>query len=210
MEQNRSETRLGCVVLASGSARRFGANKLTAELRGETLIRRTLESVPAEQFFRVVVVTPYPEIAALAEAFSFTAVFNPHPEQGVSGTIRLGLTALGPCDAALFQVADQPLLRRESVEKLTALCRAHPDHIVALGHGGVRGNPCLFPARFFPELMELQGDRGGSAVIRAHEKHLLLCETPAEELSDVDTPEALAALGAEPRRSEPDREPSRI
>ena len=56
----------------------------------------------------------------------------------------------------LFQVSDQPLLRRESVAELVDRWRTRPEKIVALGHGGVRGNPCLFPARFFPELLELR------------------------------------------------------
>ena len=63
-----------------------------------------------------------------------------------------------------------------------------------MGHGGVRGNPCIFPARFFPELMALEGDHGGSTVIRRHEDALTLFEISPDELRDVDTPMALAAL----------------
>ena len=101
------------------------------------------------------------------------------------------------CDGVLFCVSDQPLLRRESVERLVELWRAHPEKIAALGHSGVRGNPCLFPARFFPELMALREDHGGSTVIRRHEEELLLLEVPAAELHDVDTVQALEALEAE-------------
>lgn len=42
--------------------------------------------------------------------------------------------------------------------------------------------------------MALEGDVGGSAVIRAHPEELLLYETSAAELRDVDTVEALAAV----------------
>ena len=44
------------------------------------------------------------------------------------------------------------------------------------------------------ELMELKEDRGGSTVIRRHEEDLILLETEAQELTDVDTPEALQKL----------------
>ena len=101
---------------------------------------------------------------------------------------------MADCDAILYQVADQPLLRRESVRAEVEFFRRHPDRIVAMGHGGVRGNPCIFPARFFPELTALEGDRGGSAVIRRHEDALTLFEISPDELRDVDTPMALAAL----------------
>lgn len=185
---------IGCVVLAAGNARRFGQNKLAADLRGQTLIRRALEAVPPGVFQSVQVVTQYPEIETLAAEFGFVPVRNDAPEAGLSRTIALGLGALPPCQGALFLVADQPLLRRESVASLAALWRAHPACIAALGHGGVRGNPCLFPAAFFPELLALEGDRGGSAVIRRHPDRLLLLETDPRELLDVDTPEALAQL----------------
>ena len=45
-----------------------------------------------------------------------------------------------------------------------------------------------------PELMALEGDVGGNVVIRAHPDALLLYETSAAELRDVDTVEALAAV----------------
>ena len=185
------------MVLAAGSASRFGGNKLTAAVEGIALIRRALSAVPAERFSRVAVVTQYPEIRDLAEAFSFTPVWNDAPEAGVSRSIALGLGAIGDCPGALFLVADQPLLRRESVNALVTLWGEKPEGIAALGHRGVRGNPCLFPARLFPELLALTGDRGGAAVIRRHEDLLSLLEVDPRELQDADTPEALAAIRAE-------------
>ena len=194
MEHNVS---LGCVVMAAGNARRFGTNKLAAPLGGRSLILRCLEAVPAEQFKRVVVVTQYPEIMRLAGEFHFAAIHNDAPEAGISHTIALGLTALRDCDAVLFQVSDQPLLRRDSIAHLVDCWRQQPNKLAALSHGGVRGNPCIFPARFFPELLELREDHGGNTVIRRHEADLLLLDVPAEELHDVDTAQALEELIAE-------------
>ena len=108
--------RIGCVVMAAGDARRFGENKLAALFDGKPLILRALEAVPAEEFSAVAVVTQYPEVEALASEFGFLPVHNPHPDWGISHTIRLGLEALGECGAALFQVSDQPMLRRETVK----------------------------------------------------------------------------------------------
>lgn len=186
--------RIGCVVMAAGNASRFGANKLAAQVDGKTLLRRALEAVPPACFAQVVVVTQYPEAAEAARRFSFTPVENQHPDWGISHTISLGLDVLQDCDAALFLVSDQPLLRQASVAELVDLYRRHPSHIVALGHNGVRGNPCLFPARFFPELLALEGDVGGGVVIRRHPEAVRLVEVPARELTDVDTPAQLSAL----------------
>lgn len=186
--------KIGCVVMAAGNARRFGDNKLAAQLRGRPLILRALEAVPAELFDSVVVVTQYPEIMRLGTEFRFAALYNEHPDWGISHTIELGLTGLRDCDGVLFLVSDQPLLRRESVAELVRLWQRQPEKIAALSHGGVRGNPCLFPARFFPELLELREDHGGNTVIRRHEEDLVLLETAEQELTDVDTPQALEEI----------------
>lgn len=183
--------------MAAGNARRFGNNKLAATLAGRSLIQRALEAVPAELFSSVAVVSQYPEIIKLAEEFCFTAIRNEHPDYGISHTISLGLRELRDCDGVLFSVSDQPLLRRESVEKLVELWKRQPEKIAALSHGGVRGNPCLFPARFFPELLELREDRGGNTVIRRHEEELILLEVDGAELYDVDTAQALEQLEAD-------------
>lgn len=181
--------KIGCVVLAAGNARRFGSNKLNATVEGESLIRRALEAVPVG--LAAVVVSQYPDILALAGEYGFAAVRNNRPDLGLSLSVRLGLEQLLDCDGTLFLVADQPWLKRDSAEALAALWAQNPGKIAAMAHGGIRGNPCLFPARFYPELLALTGDRGGSAVIRNHEEDLILLETDAWELADVDTPEAL-------------------
>ena len=186
--------RIGCVVMAAGDARRFGENKLAALFAGRPLILRALDAVPEEEFAAVAVVTQYPEVESMAERYGFIPVHNPHPDWGISHTIRLGLEALGECEAAVFQVSDQPMLRRETVKAEVEFFRQHPDKLVGLGHNGVRGNPCIFPASYYPELLALKEDHGGSSVIRRHEENLLLCECPAEELEDADTRQALLAI----------------
>ncbi len=196
MTMNVKETLpIGCVVMAAGNAHRFGENKLAAAVDGKSLIRRALDVVPADRLSAVCVVTQYDEVESLAREYGFRCVRNRHPEWGLSHTVRLGTETLADtCRAIVYLVSDQPLLRQESVEALLDLYRDHPDHIVAASHGGVRGNPCIFPERFFPELCALTGDVGGSAVIRRHEDALLLREVEKQELTDVDTPEALEDL----------------
>ena len=194
----REELKVGCLLMAAGNAERFGENKLLcAAGDGRSLIEHALDAIPRECFARVLVVTQYPEITALAKARGFETLQNEHPERGQSETIRLGTRALSDCGAICFMVADQPLLRRETLAREVAFFLPHREHIVALGHNGVRGNPCLFPARFFPELLALEGDVGGGAVIRAHLDALLLFPADEREMRDADTKDALAALTAQ-------------
>ena len=91
-------------------------------------------------------------------------------------------------------MADQPNLKQESVSALIDFYQNDPDHIVGLAYKGQRGNPCIFPARFFPELMAIRGDRGGNVVIQSHTDALRLLDVDRQELLDVDTPEILAQL----------------
>lgn len=189
-----AEHGIGCVLMAAGASSRFGADKLSARLGGMSLLRRAALAVPSERLRTVALVTARPEGRALAVEFGFRLVENTEPERGASLTVRLGLEAVRPCDAALFMTADQPLLRRETVERLIDAWLAQPERIAALAHSGVRGNPCIFPARYFDELLALEGDCGGSAVIRQHPEALLLVEAAAEELADVDTARDLAEL----------------
>ena len=169
--------------MAAGASSRFGGDKLSAELGGVSLLRRAALAVPAERLSSVALVTARREGLALAEEFGFTPVINAEPERGASLTVRLGLKAVRPCAAALFMTADQPLLRRETVARLIDAWLEQPERIAALAHGGVRGNPCLFPARFFPELLALEGDRGG----RYHQ-HRLAAEKRSNALQSAASP----------------------
>ena len=54
---------------------------------------------------------------------------------------------------------------------------------------GRRGNPVLFPAALFEELLQVTGDRGGRQVIAAHPDLLRTVTVPAAELKDIDTKE---------------------
>lgn len=181
--------------MAAGNAERFGENKLAATVDGKTLIEHALQAIPVDKLAAVCVVTQYDEVERLAKGYGFTVVRNAHPEWGLSHTVRLGTKTLADiCGAIVYLVSDQPLLRRESVDALVAFYRAHPDHIVGASHGGKRGNPCVFPQKYYEELCELTGDTGGSAVIRRHEDDLLLFEIDKQELTDVDTKDALRDL----------------
>lgn len=189
-----SELSAGCLLMAAGNASRFGENKLTARFDGQSLFSLALAAIPKELFARVTVVSQYPAFLEEAARTGFDTILNDRPQDGVSRTIRLGTQAMADCAGILYMVADQPLLRAGTVRRVVDVWRAHPECIAAAAHNGNRGNPCLFPARFFPELCALEADRGGSSVIRRHEDALLLVEAGERELFDCDTKQALEIL----------------
>lgn len=181
--------RVGCVLMASGFARRFGGNKLLAQVEGIPLIQRVFDALPPALFARAVVTSRYPEILALAEQAGYLPLENRWAQEGAAAGVRLGLSAMGDMDGVLFSVCDQPWLRRESVEGLIAAFRASPERIYALSFQGERGNPVVFPNALFPALLALKGDVGGGAVLRRRPELVRLVEAGfAAELWDVDTP----------------------
>jgi len=185
MDDNR--IKIGCVVMAAGRSSRFGGNKLLTGYKGLSLFRRALDAVPAETLDRIVVVTRFPEIQARAEAMGFDVAWNSCPEKGISYTIRLGLMHMREMGAVLFMVCDQPMLKRSSVSAAVEHYREHPDRIVCVSYGGQRGNPCIFPSKYYLQLNALTGDEGGGVVIRKHEEDLLLFElSDISELKDID------------------------
>lgn len=180
--------RLGAVLMASGSGQRFGGNKLLFPVKGIPLAQRAMDALPAELFERVAVCSPYGELLALAEKRGYLPLRNEWAREGISASIRLGLSRLSDMDGVLFSVCDQPFLTAESIARLVYAFWETPDFICALAWQGRRGNPALFPAGLFPELRALSGDPGGGAVIRAHFDRLRLVEACLpEELRDVDT-----------------------
>ena len=189
-----SALRAGCLVMAAGNASRFGENKLTARFDGQSLFSLALAAIPEGLFARVTVVSQYPPLLEEAARAGFDAILNDRPEDGISRTIRLGTQAMADCAGILYMVADQPLLRAGTVRRVVDAWQECPECIAAAAHNGNRGNPCLFPARFFPELCALEADRGGSSVIRRHENALLLVEAGERELFDCDTKQALEIL----------------
>lgn len=186
---------IGCVILAAGKGERFGGGKLHAEFSGSSLILRAMQAVP--EGCPAAVVTGDNGIAALAGEHNMSVVWNHQPELGISRSVCLGTMAMTQCDAICFLVADQPLLKRESICRLLDEWKRYPGCIIRASHDGKPGNPCIFPREFYPALCSLQGDRGGSAVARAVPDRVRFMELSARELMDCDTPEALYMIQKE-------------
>ena len=178
----KNSPRIGCVVMAAGTEQA----RLLRPYDGKALIARALDAVPPELAGDTVVVASGEGVAELARARGFAVLPNEQPARGISRTIRLGTQALSGCDGILYLVADQPRLTRASVAKIADAWRAHPDRIAAAMCGERRGNPNLFPAKYFPELCALEGAHGGTRVIRAHSASLLPVQLPERELVDCD------------------------
>ncbi len=186
---------IDAVLMAGGSSQRFGGNKLLAHWQGRPLVCSLLERFPHKAFGRTVVVTRHPEVAALAGDLGYEVLLRPEECQDISGTIRAGLAAVQGGSGCLFAVCDQPLLSPPSVLRLAEHFQSHPHRIAALSYDGRRGNPVIFPASLYGELLTLPPGGSGGRVIKTHPQLLDLVEADfPEELLDVDTREDLQNL----------------
>ena len=184
--------RIGCVIMASGMSKRFGANKLMEDFHGRPMIQRALDATKG-LFARRVVVTRHESVASLCREQGVEVVVHDLPHR--SDTVRLGLEALGDLDACMFLPGDQPLLRRETVAMLLQSWKEEPECIVRPVYEDSEGSPVLFPAWAFPELKNLPEGKGGGVVIIKHPQALRRVSVANPfELADADTPETLELL----------------
>lgn len=206
--------KLGCVIMASGLGKRFGGNKLMAELKGKPLIQYALDATEGI-FERRVVVTRHKEVEELCRRQGVPVVFHSLPYR--SDTVRLGLESLGAgtdagksgteaeikiappaengLEGCMFCPGDQPMLGRETVASL-ALCAASGKNTIwRAAWNGQEGSPVLFPAWVFPELLALPEGKGGGVAAGKHRELVRTVSARSQwELKDVDCLEDLELL----------------
>lgn len=206
--------KLGCVIMASGLGKRFGGNKLMAELKGKPLIQYALDATEGI-FERRVVVTRHKEVEELCRRQGVPVVFHSLPYR--SDTVRLGLESLGArtdagksgteaeikiappaengFEGCMFCPGDQPMLGRETVASL-ALCAASGKNTIwRAAWNGQEGSPVLFPAWVFPELLALPEGKGGGFAAGKHRELVRTVSARSQwELKDVDCLEDLELL----------------
>ena len=136
---------------------------------------------------KITVVTQYEEIAKTAQAQGIQVLFNPHPELGISSSIKIGLNANTDADAQLFTVSDQPWLSWRTICELIREFQNSEKGIACVSYQGKMGNPCIFRKKYYEELSKLEGDRGGKKVIMKHPEDTQIIEVSDErELKDID------------------------
>ncbi len=195
-EDTNRERRIHILYLASGNSRRFGENKLLFELGGRPLycygLEKLYDLIKNRGDCTLRAVSRYEEVRSFANELGILATDSPESDKGISYTIKAGLYALGDVpeeDYILFAAADQPYISPVSVERLLMQAKQGVE-AASLAFGDRPGNPVLFSARLIPELLALEGDTGGRAVLKKHHCVYVQAESEAE-LSDIDTREDL-------------------
>ena len=115
---------------------------------------------------------------------------NPHPEYGISHSIRLGLEHAGKADYNIFAVCDQPALTYETFAGFITGLEKSGCLTGAVGWKGQLYNPCGFHESLREELFSLQGDCGGKRILKKHMDSLFIWQAESEkEIIDMDVRE---------------------
>ena len=179
------------IILAAGLSRRMGRPKLLLELEGRPIIRHAVERVISAGIRQVLVVAP-PEHEALAgalEGLSVRFVVNPTPEAGQGSSVSAGVRGLAAgTTAVLIALGDQPGVPAEVIPALLEALKRLRKSIAAPRYTDGLGNPVLFAAAVFPELLGLTGDRGARAVVERDPSRLAQVDIGSPMPRDIDTP----------------------
>jgi len=187
---------VGAIILAAGSARRMGAQKLLADLGGLPVIAHVLRSIEAAGLPAPIIAVP-PDGRLMSRGHLVEVADH---ALGMGHSLAAAIGAV-PDDwqAAIICLGDMPFVLPQTIAALAAAADA--DNIVRPMFGDKPGNPLAWGRCFFSELSALKGDQGGRAVIARHADRLvaLPCGDPGI-LNDIDTPadleKARASWGA--------------
>lgn len=197
------EGRIGAVLLAAGSSRRMGREKLLLPWRGSTVIEATLANLRQAGIPDPLVVTSGRSAAvdAAVTASGARLVQNPDAEAGeMLSSLQRGLRSLPEQrEAVLVLLADQPMI---GPRVIGAVMRAGSSWtagspptlrqaLVVPEHGGSWGHPVLFGRDHVAGLMALPaGSRPRELLLaRAERLTVLRMEDAAEIVADLDTVE---------------------
>ncbi len=158
--------RCAAVLLAAGSASRMGHRpKCLLERDGQALIRRTAQCLLDAGIQELVVVLGHyaQEIAPALAGLAVTVVINPHPEQGIISSQRLGLQSVNAnCDAVVMCLADQPLIETQDITDLLQAFADRPSNtdVVFPQVQGQPGNPVALSAAVRLAVLQANDDFG--------------------------------------------------
>ncbi|MBY0438140.1 MAG: nucleotidyltransferase family protein [Burkholderiales bacterium] len=184
------------VLLAAGLARRFGGDKLSAELPdGRPVGAASLAAACAAWPDVICVVRPGTAMAQMAREAGVVAVECPEAVDGMGLSLAAGVRASAGAAGWVIALADMPFVSPATVRAVAAAV-AGGAGIVAPVYAGERGHPVGFHSDLGQTLAGLRGDEGARTVVGAnrHRLELLPVDDPGI-LRDIDQPSDLAAKG---------------
>jgi molybdenum cofactor cytidylyltransferase len=183
------------VILAAGSSKRLGFNKLCLKVDGEPVIRRTARLF-TEVADKVVVVTGFERERIERELIGMPVLFahNGDHHQGMSSSVRTALPYVTGMEGALFHLGDKPFVVPSTIERIVEAFREGGKIVVPL-FNGQKGHPVLVRGRLFlEEMATVEGDMGLRRLVERHADLVRTVEGDEGTVLDIDSEEDIAEL----------------
>jgi molybdenum cofactor cytidylyltransferase len=177
------------ILLAAGSASRFGGGKLSHPLADGTPIGiaslRTLRSALPNVI--VVVRAGDEKLQALFSAEKVPVSVSRDAHLGMGHSLVCGIDASREANGWIIALADMPFLQPATIE--TVARRVEGSGRIALpAYRGEHGHPVGFGSRYRDELLQLGGDAGARALMRRHADDVEVIDSDDPGvLRDIDT-----------------------
>ena len=184
------------IVLAAGSATRFGSSKQLAEWNGEKLVRRAATVATDSCGPRSILVAGHDwnAVRIACQPFSGYFVINDKHAAGIGSSLALAVRSIRHvASAVIVLLADQPMVSAEHVASLIQQWSGDEREIVASAYANTSGVPALFASGTFEKLIALSADQGARKLLAdpEFEVHTISFEDAA---TDIDTAADLARL----------------
>lgn len=182
------------LLLAAGSATRFGADKLQHVLpHGVAMAVQAARHLRSPLPRVIAVVKPgAPELCSRLKAEGCEVVVCDNAAEGMGASLACAARAAGPADGYVVALADMPFVRPSTIAAVYAALAAGAP-LAAPYFRARRGHPVGLAGFFFEELVALRGDEGARRLLAANEGRLK--KIPVGDpgaVRDIDTPEDLA------------------
>jgi CTP:molybdopterin cytidylyltransferase MocA len=160
-EDTSAATRVAGVLLAAGAGSRFGMPKVLAE-HGSWL-RTAVDALARGGCGDVVVVLGAAVVDVPGPA---RAVVAPDWADGISASLRAGLTAADGADYVVLHLVDTPDVGPDVIARVLAAARSAASGLARATYAGRPGHPVVIAGRHVAALMDtLQGDEGARAFL---------------------------------------------
>ncbi len=184
------------ILLAAGTSSRMGSNKMLFELDGESVLRGAARRAIAAGLQPLLVVLGYQREKTEQELAGLPCevAFNPDFEEGITSSLRAGLSALPEVQATVVMLADMPYVTAEMIAAMVACYRRSQAPLVVSDYEGVHAPPMLYDRSLFEELTAMTETGCGKQVVKRHRHEAEVLAWPALALSDLDLPEDYARV----------------
>lgn len=188
----KKHCKFAAVILAAGLSTRLGRPKQLLKVAGKSMLEHAITAARGAG-----IVTPVLVLGAFADDIlkdvravtKCDTIFNQDYADGQAASLRAGVSSImGTCDAAIFMLADQPLIKATLIMELMTRFNQHRPDILYPVYRRRRGNPVIISSRLFPRLLGATGDQGARFLFADTSLHVHACEVEDRAVvTDVDS-----------------------